>query len=328
MTILFLKFAFGVWLLIAGSDWFTRAAALVTELTGWPRVLMGAVLIGLTTNLPEMAVSLSAVWTGHGAIALANPTGSNIVNTGLILGLCLVLGRGRMEEEWLRAHGIPMLFAALLLYLLALWGDIAALSGLILLGACAVYMILTFHHARRDPSLAAAWPVPGPEREAPSTVRGEPCWPTAVTLAVIGGAAVLISGQWVLDSSIAIARSWQISEAVIGLTLIAAGTSLPELATALSALRKGHHDTSLGIVLGSNIYNALGVVGLSGLAGVIPVTAANRLYDLPVMMFFLLVPFLGMGRTRQPGKTTGLVLVCAYGVYTYSLFTLYGIFEP
>jgi cation:H+ antiporter len=328
MIILLIKLLIGIWLLTKGSDWFTKAAALLTELTGLSRLWLGAVLIGLTTNIPELAVSQLASWTGHQSIALANPIGSNVVNTGLILGLCLVLGRGRIEEIWMREHGVPMLFASVLLYFLILWGDITFVSSLILLSAYALYLVGSFARARNNPETSMRLPAQEHPVDLSLRQRRNTGWTAVILLTLIGGTVVLLSSQWVLSSAVEIARTLQISETVIGLSIIAVGTSLPELATALSALKKGHHDTSLGIVLGSNIFNSLAVVGLSGLVSVLPVTTANRLFDMPVMLLILFIPFLKARGTIQPGRITGFVLLSAYCIYTYSLFTVYGSFEP
>lgn len=325
MTWLIIQFLIGILLLVKAADWFSRAAALVAELTGLPRMVMGATLVGLVTNLPEFAISMAAAWRQHSEIALGNPVGSNICNTGLILGLCLLRTHGTIEMAWLRDHGIPMILGCTVLYAFAAWGDITTPVALVLLALCAGYIVWSVASTRREPMLA---------RQAESFVEDTLAetagvrhrWAVVGLLLAISIPLVIVSSRWVLATSVELARLLELSESVIALTLMAFGTSLPELATALAALRRGHQDTSIGIVLGSNIYNALGVIGISGLIADLPVTIGNRLYDLPVMLLVLALPLVPCLFRRSPGRVTGAVLLGIYGVYAYSLFTFYGVF--
>jgi len=325
MTWVLIQFIIGVLLLAKAADWFSRAAALVAELTGLPRLVLGATLIGLVTNLPEFAISTAAAWKGHGEIALGNPVGSNIANTGLILGICLVRSRGVVQIAWLRDHGIPMLLACTLLFGLAAWGDITTPVAVLLLLLCGGYVAWSVASARREPVLAQQAETFIAETLA-DTGSLKRRWAVAGVLLAISVPLVIASSRWVLASSIDLAHLLDISESVIALTMVAVGTSLPELATALAALRHGHYDTSVGIVLGSNIYNALGVIGASGLIARLPVTLGNRLYDLPMMLLFMTVSLLPCLFGRSPGRATGVVLLSLYGIYAYSLFTMYGVF--
>jgi cation:H+ antiporter len=310
-------------------------------LTRLPRLLMGAILIGLVSNLPEFAVSLTAIWHPEGAkptMALGNAIGSNIANTGLVLGVCLVQGRAMIEPNWLRGQAIPMFLACVLLYGVVLFTDVTFSVGLLLVALCVFYVVWSVSTTKPNqvdgPSLQPPPPEGGGlESVAPASRTANELaterraqWAIFAVLMVLSIPLVLVSSRMVLYSAVDMARAMDISETVIALTLVAAGTSLPELATALAAYRKGHADTSLGIILGSNIYNALGVIGLSGLFIALPVSAANRLFDLPVMLLLFVVLLTPVLLGRTPGRRTGYVLLGIYALYSYSMYTLYGIF--
>lgn len=327
MAWLSIQLILGAIILSKAADWFTRSSAMIAALTGLPRLWMGAVLIGLSTNLPEFAISWFAALRGHGGIALGNPIGSNICNTGLILGICLLYRHTGFALAGLQVQGILMMIAAGFTYVIMLTGSIGWMEASLLLCLCAGYIAGSLIGADND--AVSRDPVESTPIEnggnAADTVRFQ--WFAAVSLAVIGGGLVILSSHWILSLSVALAETLQISESVVALTLIAFGSSLPELATVLSAVGKGHVDTSFGIVFGSNIYNLLGVIGFSGLFHELQVTTANQLFDLPVMMLVLTVPLLPGLWDRLPGRKTGIVLISVYSWYIYSLFIVYGIFE-
>lgn len=325
MIWLVIQFIIAVLLLAKAADWFSRAAALVAELTGLPRLVMGATLIGLVSNLPEFAVSATAAWSRHSEIALGTPVGSNIANTGLVLGICLVRSRGTVETAWLRDHGIPMLLACIFLFAFAAWKDITApVAGLLLL-LCAAYVAWSVFSAKREPRMAHQAET-FIEETLGETGGVKHRWAMAGVLLAISIPLLIASSRWTLTCAVDLAHLLDISKSVIALSMVAVGTSLPELATALAALRHGHQDTSIGIVLGSNIYNALGVIGISGLITTLPVTLGNRLYDLPMMLLILALPLFPCLVGRPPGRVTGVVLLSLYGIYMYSLYTMYGVF--
>lgn len=313
-----------LFLLDKAAGLFVRGAALMAQLLGVPRILMGALLIGLATNIPEFFVSGLAAWRGHGGLALANPIGSNIVNSGLILGLCLLAPGGRVKVEWLRDHGVPMALACLLLFVLAQVGDIGRGAALLLALGCALYVGWTVLVARRSPEMRAeAQDIAEEAVSGLTDLRHR--WAVAGTFVLLGIPLVLLSSHWVLYAATRTATLLGVSEAAIGFTLVAFGTSLPELFTALAAVRRGQADTAAGIILGSSTFNALGVVGLSGLLGHLPVARVNRLYDLPMMMLICFLPLVPVAFGRQPGRVTGILLLGLYAVYVYALFTMQGV---
>lgn len=301
-----------------------RGSALVATLSGLPRVLMGALLIGLATNIPEFFVSAMAAWSGHGQLSFATPVGSNIANTGLVLGLCLFAHGASVRMIWLRDYGIPMAFALMLLFMLAQFGDIGRVSGGILSGACILYVGWAVAVSKRSPEMGKEAEVVVEEAlTGLEDLRHR--WAVAGALLAFGTPLVWLSSRWVLHAATQTAILMGISEAAIGLSLVAFGTSLPELFTAIAAIRRGQPDTASGIILGSNTFNALGVVGLSGLIAALPVTNVNRLYDLPIMVLTCCLPLIPLAWGREPGRVIGGVLLVVYAVYVYSLFTMQGV---
>lgn len=306
------------------SELLVRGSALTAALLGLPRLLMGALLIGLATNIPEFFISGMAAWKGHGALALANPLGSNIVNTGLVLGLCLVLSGKHIPLVWLRDHGAPMVLACILLFVLALIGDITRYAALLLFAGCLFYVCWAVVAARRMPEMEHEARDAADEALAGLTdMRFR--WAVAGTFVALGTPLVWVSSRWVIYSATRMAAELGISESIIGLSLVALGTSLPELFTSLAAVKKGEVDTALGIILGSNTYNMLGVIGLSGLLGRLPVTRVTRLYDLPFMVLVCCLPLLPAAFGRETGRCTGVLLLILYVVYVYSIFTIPGV---
>ena len=314
-------------LLSKAADWFARGLAHVAELTGLSRLLLGAVLVGFVTNLPEFFVSVGAAWKGLGGISLGNAVGSNIFDTAFVLGLCLARSRLRVQPEWLRDQGLPMLFACIGLYAFAVFWNITRLVAVLLLLVLGLYFCWSLLSTRRSPSLAKETKeVAEHALGAESGVQHR--WAVASLLFGISLPLLFLSSRWVLSNAVELARLLEVNESVVAFTIIAAGTSLPELATSLAATRRGHFDTVVGIIFGSNIYNALGVVGLSGLIATLPITPANRLFDFPVMMLAVALPVAPLAWGRLPGRRIGWLLLALYGFYVYSLFMLRGVFDP
>ena len=324
MMLLALQFVLAIVLLNKSADWFARGTALVAELTGMPRLWIGAILGGFVTSIPEKLVCCIAAWQGHSEIALGNGIGSVTFNC-VLMGICLLQTRTLIQAAWFRDHGLPMLLACLLLFGFGLGDAITRPVAVLFVLLTAFYVVWSIRISGREPALA---------RQA-DAVAGEVLDPTAgvrhrgAAAALLMGLSIpllFLSSDWLVHISVTIARHLSISESVIALTLVTVGTSLPELATTVAATRRGHVDTTIGMIFGSNVFVGMGAVGISGLFAPLPVTTANRLFDLPVMMLAMSVPFLPLLFRRVPGRLTGCFLLTGYAVYVYALFTLYEVF--
>ena len=270
-----LEFFGGLALLLGGAEALVRGASrLATALRISPLVI-GLTVVAFGTSSPELAASLASIRTSPGDLALGNVVGSNIFNVLFILGLAALLSPLTVHRRLVRLDVPIMITVATVPLLLATDGVIARAEGVALVVILVAYLGFLIWEARREGSAS-----PATERGRPSRLAG------AALLALAGLGMLTIGAGWLVDGASAIARRFGVSELVIGLTLVAAGTSLPELATSLVAAVRGQRDMAVGNVVGSNIFNILAVLGISGAfspAGLL-VAGSARSFDLPIML--------------------------------------------
>lgn len=292
-------FAAGMVLLFVGGDALVRGAVGVARRYRVPPLVIGLTIVGFGTSTPELLVSVNAALDGLGGIAIGNVIGSNSANILLILGLSAVVGGLAAPFVRLRSDLAWMLGAAVAMVPVLWDGSVGRIEGLVLVAALAVYVGLAFLQV-------------GSTHEAHGAVMplGK-----AVLFLVGGLVLLLIGARLLVDSATEIARAFGVSEAVIGLTIVAVGTSLPELATSVAAAVKGQREIAIGNVIGSNIFNILGILGLS--AVVAPLAADPRFLavDAPVMICVSLLLAGIVALTGRIGRATGVGLLAAYAVY-------------
>ncbi len=321
MTLAFLAVGFGLLLLAWSADRFVDGAALTARHFGLPPLVIGMVIVGFGTSAPEMLVSALAAGQGNPGLALGNAYGSNIANIGLILGLTALLSPIAVHSRVLRKE-LPLLVAVTLLAALQLLdGELTRLDGWGLLGLFAALMGWTLWQGLRqgnDPLGSET----EKELDAESMSRGR-----ALFWLLVGLLLLIISSRLLVWGAVTIARDFGISDLIIGLTIVAVGTSLPELASSLAAARRGEHDIALGNVLGSNLFNTLAVVGIAATIKPMAVPAEVLWRDLPLMggltlsLFLFGYGFRGRGRISRPG---GLVLLLVYLGYNLFLISRMG----
>jgi len=272
----------------------------LSERAGIPAFDIGATVVGFGTSTPELLVSLDAAPSGVPGVAIGNVVGSDVANISLILGVTAAMGTIVAPWAALRSDLIWMLGAAILGMAVLLQGEISRLEGGLLLAAFTIYLIITLRRRSAPTELS----------EAPSA----PVW-RGVLLVTAGLAAVMLGSRALVDSATVIALSLGVSNAVIGLTLVAVGTSLPELATSISAALRGQRDIALGNIVGSNIFNILAILGVTALVTPVPVAPRLAALDAPVMVLVTLV-LLGLvallGRITRPWAAS---LLAAYLFY-------------
>jgi len=280
-------FVAGLALLVLGAESLVRGASKLASSLGVPPLLIGLTVVAYGTSTPEVAVSLRAALAGQADIAVGNVVGSNIFNVLFILGLSAIITPLVVSRQLVQIDVPLMIGVSAVMLLMALDGSVSGLDGAILAALIVVYTAFLIRQARkeraadRDAAAAEQGGEAGPSRGA--TARA---W--AVNLAYIAaGLGLLVLGAgWFVASSIAIARMMGVSELVIGLTIVAAGTSMPEVATSIIASIRGERDIAVGNVVGSNIYNILAVLGIAALlspSGVAVAPAALD-FDIPVML--------------------------------------------
>lgn len=304
-TLLYLVLG-GAFLWKAG-DLLVDGAIRLSQRFGISPGLAGVFILGFGTSFPELAVTGMAAWGGNADIAAGNVVGSNIANVALILGLTALVAAVPVNRFLLRIE-IPVgVLASLLAFGLVLDAHVTRTDGLILLGAFAAYAWLAVRTAsRRD----------APPDHAPSTSRIS--WEIGLT--VVGLWGVLAGGYLFLEGAKDVALRAGMSEAAIGQTLVAVGTSLPELATSIAAARAGQLDMALGNVVGSNIFNLLLVLGVAGVLREQNVSAVLPNVSMPVMIGLAVFPWVVGGLTGRIGRWAGAVLVLSYaGFLAYNL---------
>lgn len=287
----------GLLLLIWSADRFVDGASVTARHCGVPPLLVGMVIVGFGTSAPEMVVSVLAASQGNPTLALGNAWGSNIINMGLILGVTALIAPIRVRSEVLRKE-LPLLIAVTALSALLAWDlHLTRWDALVLLGAFALLVGWSIREARGHGDDDAL----GRETTVALESKAMPL-PRAVLWLVLGLLVLVGSSRLLVWGAVEIAQSLGISDLVIGLTVVAMGTSLPELASCVAAARKGEDDIALGNVLGSGLFNTLAVVGLAGAIAPMDLEPDAITRDLPVMAGLTLLLYL-MGRGRRgPGR--------------------------
>ncbi|PJJ96304.1 sodium:calcium antiporter [Lysobacteraceae bacterium NML91-0213] len=277
MTVLLLLA--GLAALVLGAELLVRGATRLALATGLSPLVIGLTVVAFGTSAPELAVGIGAARGGVPDIALGNVVGSNITNVLLILGLSALIAPLVVARQLIRVDVPIMVALSLGVLLLARDGVIGIADGLLLVAALVAYTVVQIRIGRRDPDAA-----PGsPAVDLPDGARG---WLTNIAL-VGGGLALLVVGaDWLVDAATTIARLLGLSDLVIGLTVVAVGTSMPEIATSVLATLRGQRELAVGNVVGSNIFNLLGVLGITALFAPdgIGVSQAALHFDMPVMI--------------------------------------------
>ena len=302
----------GLILLVWSADRFVDGAAATARIAGMPPLLIGMLIVGFGTSAPEMVVSAFSALAGNPGLALGNAYGSNIANIALILGLVSLMHPVLVHSQVIRRE-LPVLTAITLLSAALIWdGNLSRLDAWILLALFALAMgwsIYDGFRTRQNRSEQASGEIGD---------SGDMTLAAALFWLVIGLVMLVVSSRALVWGAVSIAQGLGVDDLIIGLTIVALGTSLPELASSISAARKGEHDIALGNVLGSNLFNTLAVVGIAG--AIQPMqTAPELLYrDWSVMTFLTVSIFLMGYGFRGPGRISrwnGAFLLLVYVAY-------------
>lgn len=314
--IIFLYLLAGLVLLVFGADVLVRGAARLATQLGISPLIVGLTIVAFGTSAPEIAVSVQSVWAGSGDLAIGNVVGSNITNILLILGLTALITPLSVSRQLIRLDVLLMIGASLLVYALAWDGTLDRLDSALLFTGILIYVAFQIGVSRRNnlSSLADAEPevTDKPHRFA---------W--MVPLWLIGGGLLLVVGgsNLLVEGAIQLAWALGLSELIIGLTIVAFGTSLPELATSLVAAFRGERDIAVGNIIGSNLFNLLAVLGLTALTApaAISVSPNALTFDFPVMIAVAIacLPIFFSG--YRISRWEGALLFCYYVTYAVYL---------
>lgn len=306
-------FALGLLALYFGAEWLVGGAARIARRFGTSPLVIGLTVVAFGSSAPELLVGVVASVQGQSPVVLGNVVGSNILNIALILGVAALVRPLRVGMRILSREAPLMVFITLAVALMMVDGALGRPDGLILLAGFTAFIWFVLRAAQQEPTEVAAEYSHYEEAE-----RGRPTGGVTrdVVLLVVGLVGLIVGAQLLLMSAIFFARLLGVSEIVIGLTVVAIGTSLPELATCVVAALRSESDIALGNAVGSNIFNLLSILGVAALIRPIPVGPEPLEFEVPAMLLFavLLVPLAWRGRVL--GRISGSVLVMGYLVFT------------
>lgn len=300
--------AIGFVMLVKGSDWFVDGASSIATKFGIPQLVIGLTIVAMGTSAPEAAVSITAAFHGNADITIGNIVGSNILNILIILGICGLISPMIVQKSSILVD-IPVTIAITLVLLWLGWdGTISRLDGIILQLLFFAYLAYLFISMKKNKNASDSCEVP---REMPVV--------KSLIFLVVGLVVIVLGSRFAVDAASAIARILGLSERFIGLTIVALGTSLPELFTSAMAALKKNSDIAIGNIVGSNIFNILMVVGLSGLIVPVPFVADFRFDTIVAVYAAVLLLVLALPK-RKLFRLSGLLMLVSYAVYFYLIW--------
>ena len=305
-------FVLGIVILVAGAEVLVRGASRLAAALGISPLVIGLTVVAFGTSSPELAVSVQSAFSGETSLAVGNVVGSNIFNVLFILGLAAAVTPLVVAQQLVRLD-VPLVIAAsFALLLLAQDGALGRVDGVLLFAGVVAYTVFLVRQSRRETAAVRA----EYEQEFGEKAAGAASWLRDAAL-IVGGLVMLVLGsRWLVGGAVEIATALGVSELVIGLTIVAAGTSLPEVATSVLASMRGERDIAVGNVVGSNLFNLLAVLGLSSLVapGGIAVDPAALRFDIPVMIA-VAVACLPIFARQVISRPTGIFFLAYYVAY-------------
>ena len=311
-----LFFAVGLLLLIKGGDWFVDGATGLARRFHLPDIIVGATVVSIGTTLPEVMVSATGAMLGQGAMAYGNAIGSIICNTALIAGISVAFNPGPANAKTMKMPVI-FFFSSAALYCVAayLLGEFPRWMGLVMLAIFVIYLILSVRQGLKNPDEAEGEEEDGDAK--PRTLLME------LVLLVVGAALIAVGADLLVEHGTIIAQTLGVPETVIALTFVALGTSLPELVTTITSLKKGHASLGIGNVIGANVFNLVLVSGVAVTLAPFEVPVgkllmghnASLVLDIPVMLGVMLLLTVPALTRKKLERWQGIVLLCVYAAF-------------
>ena len=318
-------FAIGLVLLIKGGDWFVDGATGIAKRFNLPDIVVGATVVSIGTTLPEVMVSTTGALQGSGAMAYGNAIGSIICNTALIAAISITVNPGPVNVKSMKTPAI-FFFLSAALYCLAAYGlgEFPRWMGFVMLAIFACYMFLTVRNGMANPDEAG-------EEEEEEGGKPKKLWQELLLL-IIGAAVIAVGADLLVEHGQIIAIGLGVPETVVALLFVALGTSLPELVTTITSLKKGRASLGVGNVIGANVFNLVLVSGVAVSLAPFPVPAENTLldtglnlslvFDIPVMLGVMSLMIFPALAKKKLGRWQGIALLCIYAAFCVCQFML------
>lgn len=301
----------GLAALFIGGEWLVRGAVSAARALGVSRLLIGLTIVAASTSSPELLVSLRAAVDGHPDIAVGNVVGSNIANIALVLGLCALISPIRIEPARIRPDVVAGLSGALAVGVLAVLARAPVWAGALLLAAGVAHTAAAYQRSRTDTD----------EHEDVADEIPQIAGWLGMVVRIAGGVALLAVGaDWLVWGAKSIALDFGVPEAAVAVTLVAVGTSLPEIATSLVAAWRGHSEVAVGNAIGSNVFNIFGVLGFTAAVAPVPIAGRFLTFEIPVLLAFTAVAGWALAARGRMGRAVGAALIAVYAGYVVATF--------
>lgn len=307
----FLQIVIGLLLLVFGGDYLVKGASGIALKINVPSMLVGMTVVALGTSSPELVVSLNAALSGKPDISVGNVVGSNIANVALILGVTAIIFPLAVKRKALQFDWLLMMAASVIFYLLALDGGFSRLEGFIFVSLLVGFIVFSFVKARNSKVEA--------EQSTVNEENQSKKWWVLLVFVILGTSGLILGANWFLSGAETIARNFGVSDRVIAITLVAFGTSVPELAASSIAAFRKEQEISIGNIFGSNLFNLLAIIGITAIVSPMKVAEEILSFDIFWMLAtsFAILP-MALIKSRI-GRLDGVLLLFVYGVFIYLL---------
>ena len=320
MILAIILFLIGFILITKGADIFIECTVEIGKKTGISKLILGATIVSFATTLPELTVSVFASIDNHTTMSLGNAVGSIICNTGLILGLVALISPFKVDKKMFFSKSVILLICVFTLMILGIDGKISQRDGLLLIVMLSIYMYSNIKSVYGNNKVGVSKNRKVDDCSIESSKYGK----LKISILFILGLIMMVVGSKLLvDNGVILASFIGIPQGVISLTVIALGTSLPELVSSLTAIRKKQHEISVGNILGANILNITSVIGISSLINDLPILLHNIRIDFVFMIILLLTLILPTIRSRKIYRLQGFILLSTYIIYIITIYFIY-----
>lgn len=316
MLFIIILFILGFILITKGADIFINYTVIIGKKTNISELVLGATIVSFATTLPELTVSTVASLQGHTTMSLGNAVGSIICNTGLVLGLVAFISPFKVDKNMFFSKSIILLISVFLTVLLSIDGNINRIDALLLLLMLLVYMYTNYKSVEKDSKTGLS------KNYNRGSINIKEILKISVFF-ILGLVMMVLGSKLLVDNGIKIAEIIGIPQGIISLTVIALGTSLPELVSSITAIRKKHHAISVGNVLGANILNIVSVIGISAIPNDIPILAQTAKIDFPFMIALLLILIIPTIKKDKLHRWQGMLMLITYLLYMATLYYIY-----